>query len=172
MPAVFSESGLDEFSDRLYHMSDLHLLKLRDKSPQLVGDSVHNQATVLHGLNLLGGCWEKRLFNMCCICTALENEHALRDVLLGTHFTVWGWVDDQCNAHLLDLGKVIQGTQTQGILEIAHKHCLGMAKHKTTALSIQTLWLRVHEAERREEMPRCDTVDNHEPAKGAAPRAG
>ena len=132
---VFGDAELDEFCDRLYHMSDAHLQRLRERSPELSSDGMRAQATVLHNLKIRGGCWDKRLYRMYGICRTLEEKHAFRDLLLGARFTIWGWADDECQARVMALYIIIERARAKGIMEVAHKHGLGMAQHKKRAQS-------------------------------------
>ena len=55
----------------------MHLNQLREKSPELVSQSIQQQVAAFHNMDMREGCWDKRLYNMYGICHILEEENAL-----------------------------------------------------------------------------------------------
>ena len=102
-------------------------------------------------MDMRGGCWHKRLYNMYGIRRILEEEHPLQGLLLGGPFSTWGWGDTEDQSRILALDVIIERARAAGILDMATDHKLGMTQHKTRAESRRALWHRVlHQKEKRE----------------------
>jgi hypothetical protein len=80
----------------------------RVKSPWLDGDSAKATGLSLGSLGIRGGVWDKRLHRMYGTCRRLEDARALKDIVGGDKFSIWGYSSStnlsrkMCLAHILD----------------------------------------------------------------------
>ena len=138
---LFSGSELEEFSERMRELCGSHLDRLRARAPDLQGERVRELATVAHMNRLVGGCWDKRLYQVYGVCHVLVEIHMIEGLLLGPRFTIWGWALSEQRARVLALDLIIERAREAGILDLARSHGIDHAQHCTREKSRKTLWL-------------------------------
>ena len=94
---LFSGSELEEFSWRMRELCGSHLDRLRARAPDVHSERVRELATVAHVNRLVGGCWDKRLYQVYGVCHVLVDIHMIEGLLLGTvHHLGLGFVRTTC----------------------------------------------------------------------------
>ena len=121
-----------------------HLDRLRERAPDLRSEHVRELANRAHGKRLVGstGCWDKRLYQVYGVCHVLVEVHMIEDLLLGPRFTIWGWASSERHARVLALDLIIERAREAGILDIARRHGIDHAQHRTREKSRKVLGLR------------------------------
>ena len=99
-----------------------HLDRLRARAPDLQSEWVRELATGAHVNRLVGGCWDKRLYQVYGFCHVLVEIHMIEGLLLGPWFTIWGWALSEQHARGLALDLIIEGAREAGILDLAQSH--------------------------------------------------
>ena len=124
------------------HICESHLGRLRARAPDLRSEHVRELAATAHAKKLVGGCWDKRLYQIYAVCHVLVELHMIEGLLLGPRFTVWGWAPTERHARIMALDLIIERARGAGILDIARSHSIDHARHRTQPKSRNVLWLR------------------------------
>ena len=94
----------------------------------------------------MGGCWDKRLYQIYGVCHVLVGLHMIEGLLLGPRlgprFTIWGWAPTERHTRIMALDLIIERARGAGILDIARSHGIAHAQHRTQQKSRNVQWLR------------------------------
>ena len=97
----------------------------------------------------MGGCWDKRLYQIYGVCHVLVELHMIEGLLLGPRFTVWGWAPTERRTRIMALDLIIERARGAGILDIARSHGIDHAQHRTQQKSRNVLGLRTLQCDER-----------------------
>ena len=76
------------------------------------------------------------------MCHVPVGLHMIEGLLLGLRFSIWGLASTEQHAQVLALDLVIERARKGGILDIARRHGIDHAQHRTREKSRKVLGLR------------------------------